>query len=66
MRGQNGRQLVEVDALGRQLKVLGKEVKLPGSTAKLNKPDFSEYLMKIEQLTEIPLPSPVDAGYVRE
>lgn len=47
----------------RYLEVLNEKIKIPGSTAKLNKPEFCEYLMKIEQLTGIPLPNPADAGY---
>lgn len=47
----------------RKARVLGKDVVFPGSTAKLSKSDFAEYLQKIEHLTEIPLPRPEDAGY---
>jgi dTDP-4-amino-4,6-dideoxygalactose transaminase len=37
--------------------IFGKEYKFPSSTTKLNKQDFSEYIMKIEILTGIPAPN---------
>lgn len=39
-------------------------LKLPASTASLNKNDFTEYLMRISALTNIPIPNPEDAGYI--
>jgi len=37
----------------RFVRVLGREIKLPASTSKLSKKDFSEYIMRIEALTGI-------------
>lgn len=37
--------------------VLNKTIKVPQSTTKLNKTEFSEYMAKIEQLTEIQVPN---------
>ena len=47
----------------RKAEVLGKIVVFPGSTTRLSKANFYEYLQKIEHLTGIPLPNPEDAGY---
>lgn len=47
----------------RLITVLDEKIKIPGSTTKLTKADFYEYLQKIEHLTGIPLPNPEDAGY---
>lgn len=47
-------------------RVLDREVIVSGSTTKLSKNDFYEYLQKIEHLTGIPLPNPEDAGYFNQ
>ena len=39
------------------IKVLNKEIKIPGNTAELSKADFSEYINRIEELTKIPSPN---------
>jgi len=44
--------------------VLGIELKIPASTTKLSKSDFGTYLDKICALTNVPLPNPVEAGYI--
>ena len=46
------------------LKVLDKEIKVPSSTTDLNKQQFSDYLDKICSLTNVPLPDPIEAGYL--
>jgi len=46
------------------LTAMGRAVEKTKSTKTLNKNDFSEYLMKIEERTGIPCPSPEDAGYI--
>lgn len=38
--------------------VLGKEIKIPGSTAKLSKADFGEYLERICAECGVPIPDP--------
>jgi len=48
----------------RFIEVMGKEVKIPASTAKLNKSDMAEYLMRIASETNIPLPDRELAGYI--
>ena len=40
--------------------VLGQEIKIPASTTKLDKFQFTEYINKIEILTGIPSPNPDD------
>jgi hypothetical protein len=40
----------------RFVSVLGKEIKLPASTTRLNKKDFGDYIDRIQQLTDIPAP----------
>ena len=40
--------------------VLGQEIKIPSSTTKLDKFQFTEYINKIEILTGIPSPNPDD------
>lgn len=40
------------------IKAMGKEIKIPSSTTELNKSDFSEYIMRIEQETGIACPDP--------
>lgn len=47
----------------RFIEVMGKEVKIPASTTKLNKSDMAEYLMRIASETNIPLPDRELAGY---
>ena len=37
-------------------KVLGQDFKVPSSTTRLGKMDFSEYLSQIEKLTGVPIP----------
>ncbi len=49
----------------RFIQVLGKEVKLPGTTSKLDKLEFGDYMDKIAVLTAIPVPNPEDAGYIK-
>jgi hypothetical protein len=44
--------------------VLGQEIKLPASTTTLSKSAFADYLDCISALTDVPLPSPSDAGYL--
>lgn len=39
------------------LTLFGKNIKVPGTTTTLSKNEFSEYLSKIEQLTNIPIPN---------
>jgi len=43
--------------------VLGKEYKLPGSTTKLSKQEFGEYITRIEAETGIPAPNPEEYFY---
>lgn len=38
------------------IKVMGKEIKIPGSTSGLSKNEFSEYMEKIYAETEVPIP----------
>lgn len=38
--------------------VLGKEIKIPGSTAKLSKADFGEYMERICAECGVPIPDP--------
>ena len=45
--------------------ILGEEVKLPASTTNLDKLSFGEYMDKICALTNVPLPDPELAGYVK-
>lgn len=40
----------------RFIKVLGNEIRIPGSTTDLDKLEFTEYLRNIEILTGIPIP----------
>jgi hypothetical protein len=40
------------------------EYKCPKSTTKLNKIEFGDYLDKICSETDVPLPDPVEAGYL--
>lgn len=42
----------------RFIMVFGKEIKIPGSTTKLSKAEFSEYIKKIEVETGVPAPDP--------
>ena len=44
----------------RELNVLNDKMKIPGSTAKLNTLEFSDYLEKIQVLTNIPIPDIYD------
>lgn len=46
------------------INVMGKELKVPSSTSKLNKIQFGEYLEKICALTGVQLPDPELAGYI--
>ena len=41
-----------------------KKFRVPASTTKLSKTEFSDYLDKICALTGVPLPDPHDAGYL--
>ena len=45
-------------------KILGRVVRLPGSTTDLSKFDFGEYLEKICAMTGVPIPDPSLAGYI--
>lgn len=45
------------------LKVMSKELKVPGSTRGLSKAEMSEYMDKICALTNVPIPDPTLAGY---
>ncbi len=47
------------------IKVLGEEIEVPRSTTGLTKLEFGEYLEKICALTEIPLPDPKAAGFIK-
>lgn len=40
--------------------ILGEEIRLPGSSTNLNKLEFGEYIIKIEELTGILAPNPDD------
>ena len=40
------------------IEVMGKTIKIPASTAKLSKEDFSKFIRDIEIETDIPAPSP--------
>lgn len=44
--------------------IMGETIKLPSSTADLDKHDFGEYLDKICAMTNVPLPDPEAAGYI--
>ncbi len=44
----------------RHITILKQEIRLPGSTTKLSKFDFMEYITKIEALSGIPAPNPED------
>ena len=46
------------------IRVMGEDVKVARSTAKLDKLEFQEYLDRIAALCEVPLPDPADAGYI--
>lgn len=46
------------------IKLKGKEHKVPRSTTELNKVEFGEYMEKICAECNVPLPDPVEAGYV--
>ena len=46
------------------IKGVKKEVKIPRTTTKLNKIEFGEYLDKICAETDVPLPDPIEAGYL--
>jgi len=41
----------------RELEMFNDKIKIPSSTTKLNKIEFSKYLNKIELLTGVPIPS---------
>ena len=41
-----------------------KEIKIPRSTTELSKIEFGEYLDKICAETNVPIPNPVEAGYI--
>ncbi len=43
--------------------VLGEKIKRDKTTTKLNKSEFTEYLLKIERLTGVELPNPCESGY---
>ncbi len=50
----------------RFITVKGETIKVPGSTTKLTKTEFGEYLDKISAWSGITLPNPEDAGYYVE
>lgn len=41
----------------------GERIRIPGSTAKLSKSDFCDYIMRIEALTGLKFPDPDKTGY---
>jgi len=45
------------------IKVMGGELRIPGSTTELTKGEFSDYLDKICAETEVPIPNPEEAGF---
>jgi len=47
----------------RWIKIKEDEYKIPGSTTKLSKVDFGEYMDKISAETEISIPNPEEAGF---
>jgi hypothetical protein len=47
----------------RNIKVMGKEITIPGSTKTLKSYEMSEYIKKIEVETGILAPDPADCGY---
>lgn len=47
------------------IKVRGIEMKIPGSTRELSKLEFSEFMDKISATTEVAIPDPTEAGYVK-
>lgn len=44
--------------------VMGKEIKIPRSTTELSKVEMGEYLDKICAETNVPIPNPIDVGYI--
>lgn len=67
--GDNAKDLHEVfkrELLPPIFKVIrGREYKLPASTTDLDKAAFGDYLDKICALTNVPLPDPEAAGYIK-
>lgn len=49
-----------------KISVLNKDILIPGSTADLSKYQFSQYLLKIEKETGVPIPNPKLFGYDKE
>lgn len=47
----------------RFIKIKDEEMKIPGSTTRLNKLDFGDYLDKISAETGVAIPIPEEAGY---
>ena len=48
------------------LKYCGKEFKVPASTTKLNKKEFSDYISKIEEVTGVPVPDTKNLNQLEE
>lgn len=48
----------------KNITIKGETIKIPGSTTKLSKSDFTEYIMALEQWSGVRIPTPEEAGYI--
>lgn len=49
----------------RFIKVKGEEIRIPGSTTKLTKLEFGEYMDKLSAWSEVEIPNPEDFGFIK-